>query len=56
MKNEHAIINNQRKTEGTSASNPNASDSKKKEEGDKRKEKEKTKRQVSHSAGAARNR
>jgi len=57
VKNENAIMNNQKKTEGTSAPHLNSSESQKKESGGKREEKEKTKqRQVSHSAGAGKNR
>jgi len=57
VKNEHAIMNNQKKTEGTSASQLHSSESQKKESGGKRQEKEKIRqRQVSHSAGAGKNR
>jgi len=57
LKNEHAITNNQRKPEGGSASNLSASEAQRKQNENKRDEKEKNKqRQVSHSAGADKNR
>jgi hypothetical protein len=57
VKNEHAIMNNQKETEGTRDSHLHSSESQKKESGGKREEKEKIKqRQVSHSAGAGKNR
>jgi hypothetical protein len=53
VKNENAIMNNQKKTEGTRESQQHSSESQKKESGGKREEKEKIKqRQASHSAGA----